>query len=352
MTPYRQLLKAPQWKEKAARIRHRDRYTCTSCGGGGILHVHHLRYPPKGRPPWEVPDSWLTSLCASCHSKSHGKDGGDLLDQIRGYLLYRFRGNYAEDIASAGILKVIQVMGKVDESKGNQDSYLRFVAKNAAIDEARALGLCDRHGNPERAKLEFHPDMDQVKGEKLIPKEYEKEPKNPTRDELISAMINQVDRWAKGFISKNPDCAKYFDDLKSEAIVKVLTVISPMDEPILSKFGNNFDKFSTYIRLSTCTAFTNFLRNNGVVVQPHSVKDKAKCETLKREPLSDEEPDLTEREVLDRMFSVLQDKTDIKIVNLRLKGQSVKEVSKAVGISATTIYRRLRVIRSRYKKSA
>ena len=166
------------------------------------------------------------------------------------------------------------------------------------------------------------------------------------RNALIEAQIPVVNHMIRGFVARNPNFTSVKDDLISTGLVKVIEAVDRFFEE-----NREFDAhFRNYCRISIVTGVSDFVRANSIIPTP---KDNwTPCEYLQREPLSDEEPDLTEREVLDRMFSVLQDKTDIKIVNLRLKGRSVKEVSKAVGISATTIYRRLRVIRSRYKKSA
>lgn len=69
---YTLLLKDPRWKQRADYIKKRDRYTCCDCNKntGIILSVHHLFYLP-GKLPWEVPDSFLVTLCLDCHEKRH-----------------------------------------------------------------------------------------------------------------------------------------------------------------------------------------------------------------------------------------------------------------------------------------
>jgi 5-methylcytosine-specific restriction endonuclease McrA len=65
---YARMLEDPRWERKRDRILKRDKYTCQRCGNKRTLQVHHLAY--QGRP-WEVPDSWLLTLCDKCHDKKH-----------------------------------------------------------------------------------------------------------------------------------------------------------------------------------------------------------------------------------------------------------------------------------------
>lgn len=67
---YRQLLKSPLWKRKREKILLRDNKTCQVCGKIKYLQVHHIWYIP-GKKPWQVPDSYLVTLCRTCHKKAH-----------------------------------------------------------------------------------------------------------------------------------------------------------------------------------------------------------------------------------------------------------------------------------------
>lgn len=68
---YREALKDYRWKDKRQEILIRDNHTCTKCEATSYLEVHHLKYS-KGGMPWEVPNSWLITLCAVCHKEIHG----------------------------------------------------------------------------------------------------------------------------------------------------------------------------------------------------------------------------------------------------------------------------------------
>ncbi len=67
--PYGELLKDPRWQRKRSEIMIRDKFTCQMCGTNeDTLNVHHLAYAPNGKPPWDVPDSGLITICEECHA--------------------------------------------------------------------------------------------------------------------------------------------------------------------------------------------------------------------------------------------------------------------------------------------
>lgn len=66
---YRLALHDQRWVDKRMIILERDDHTCTKCGATKELNVHHLKYQGM---PWEVPDSWLITVCKKCHKKIHG----------------------------------------------------------------------------------------------------------------------------------------------------------------------------------------------------------------------------------------------------------------------------------------
>lgn len=67
---YEDLLKHPLWQRKRLEVFERDGWSCLGCGSqSSELQVHHLKYPPKGRMPWEIESEWLESLCRYCHEQ-------------------------------------------------------------------------------------------------------------------------------------------------------------------------------------------------------------------------------------------------------------------------------------------
>lgn len=60
-----------RWKERARKIRELDGHKCAMCGAKGVLHVHHLAYPPAPYHIWEATDQELVTLCPDCHRKIH-----------------------------------------------------------------------------------------------------------------------------------------------------------------------------------------------------------------------------------------------------------------------------------------
>lgn len=81
---YLEKLRDPRWQKKRLRILKRDEWRCCGCGSEDkTLHVHHLQY--KGEP-WEVQDSWLQTLCETCHAREkEDRDDAEafLLQELR-----------------------------------------------------------------------------------------------------------------------------------------------------------------------------------------------------------------------------------------------------------------------------
>src|SRR3954468_12061969 len=69
MNSYTQQLKSPRWQAKRLEIFLRAGFKCEACDRDNEpLHVHHLRYPKWGLPPWDVPNEHLECLCETCHA--------------------------------------------------------------------------------------------------------------------------------------------------------------------------------------------------------------------------------------------------------------------------------------------
>jgi 5-methylcytosine-specific restriction endonuclease McrA len=66
---YNRYLESNQWKEKAKKVRRRDKYKCRVCGKPGWV-VHHLTYKRVGKERL----SDLITLCEHCHKDIHSKD--------------------------------------------------------------------------------------------------------------------------------------------------------------------------------------------------------------------------------------------------------------------------------------
>lgn len=68
---YKVLLNRPEWKAKRLEILKRDEHACQQCGYISVSnHVHHLSYIANN-PPWDYPNSYLTTLCSRCHRHVH-----------------------------------------------------------------------------------------------------------------------------------------------------------------------------------------------------------------------------------------------------------------------------------------
>jgi transposase len=70
MSTYSQKLRDPRWQVRRVQVLNRDNFTCCDCGKkDGPMHVHHHYYAKGG--PWETDESFLSSLCPSCHALRH-----------------------------------------------------------------------------------------------------------------------------------------------------------------------------------------------------------------------------------------------------------------------------------------
>ena len=68
---YAEQLQTQEWRELSDRIKRRDADSCQTCMSLTNLQVHHKRYI-SGRKAWEYEDSYLITLCDTCHNKVHG----------------------------------------------------------------------------------------------------------------------------------------------------------------------------------------------------------------------------------------------------------------------------------------
>jgi hypothetical protein len=68
---YLQLLRDPRWQKVRLDVFQRDGWTCKHCySTTETLQVHHKRYLPGRRPPWESPLEDLVTLCEVCHQQA------------------------------------------------------------------------------------------------------------------------------------------------------------------------------------------------------------------------------------------------------------------------------------------
>lgn len=69
---YAALCKKPEWQKKRLEIFQRDEFTCLCCGSKKeSLQVHHLKYLPYIKFPWEYPNYLLATYCEICHETEH-----------------------------------------------------------------------------------------------------------------------------------------------------------------------------------------------------------------------------------------------------------------------------------------
>ncbi len=59
----------PDWGERQREVNERDHYSCSQCGVGGRLHLHHIRALSQGGTN-RLEN--IALLCEDCHSSAHG----------------------------------------------------------------------------------------------------------------------------------------------------------------------------------------------------------------------------------------------------------------------------------------
>jgi 5-methylcytosine-specific restriction endonuclease McrA len=67
---YKDQLLTSEWKAKRKEILDRDNNECQMCMSNKLLHIHHKRYI-TGHMAWEYDDTFLITVCESCHNKHH-----------------------------------------------------------------------------------------------------------------------------------------------------------------------------------------------------------------------------------------------------------------------------------------
>ena len=67
---YKQQLKNPLWELKRNKIFKRDGFKCVKCRISYKIQCHHKKYI-DGNMAWDVPDSFLETLCEKCHKIEH-----------------------------------------------------------------------------------------------------------------------------------------------------------------------------------------------------------------------------------------------------------------------------------------
>ena len=73
---YREKLLDKRWEIKRNQILKRDNFHCVICGNSKYLVVHHKLYHyskilNRFFDPWDYKDSYLITLCESCHKRGH-----------------------------------------------------------------------------------------------------------------------------------------------------------------------------------------------------------------------------------------------------------------------------------------
>jgi hypothetical protein len=108
---YADQIKHPEWQKKRLEILNRDEFTCQQCGNKEqTLHVHHKHYN-YGAKIWEYQAWELTTLCETCHSKTHENKDVNV--------------EYPEEITH--LIEVIYNIAKCDTYYGNRKGKIEII---------------------------------------------------------------------------------------------------------------------------------------------------------------------------------------------------------------------------------
>lgn len=174
----------------------------------------------------------------------------------------------------------------------------------------------------------------------------------PEQGEIAEQLAIHVERWTQGFIKKRPHLREHYEDLLGVAYVRMMEVLEKLGPDALEdKFDGKFDKLSTYIRLSTRTAFSDFFRRNKIISSPHTRKP-IPCEQLGRDPIGpDGVPTMPESEVMETLWECAKDERDRDILRDRvLQGGPISGTIQRTGYARNTITKRLRQMMDRYER--
>ena len=161
-----------------------------------------------------------------------------------------------------------------------------------------------------------------------------------TREELITSYIPQVEKWIKGFIAKKPEYAGSYDDLIGEAHLRL---VQTADSFLAGKIG----RFSIYLRLSICSAVSDFIRTDKLI------RTRAAAQPVfesAHEGIPDPQTGgISVNETLALLFESAKDRKDIAILQARLDGAgTIEEIAERSGIPRSTVQRRLSTIKRNY----
>ena len=162
------------------------------------------------------------------------------------------------------------------------------------------------------------------------------------RDQIIRDYMPQVDKWVRGFVHKRPAHGPDFDDLLGVAHLRLVEIA---DEFLEGKI----DTFSVYLRLSICTAISDYIRSNTVV--PCRGKDPPVVEFYPCRAFIDHRTG-GDVDPFPRILQCAKDGIDKAIILFKAEGQKKtwRDVAAETGLSRSTIHRRLKAIKARYDK--
>jgi len=164
-----------------------------------------------------------------------------------------------------------------------------------------------------------------------------------TREELITEFHPQVVKWVVGFVKKNSNFDQSKDDLISCATIKLIETIDRFFAE-KRKFNAHFQH---YLRISVCTAISDFARDNSVIRAPKETF--VNCEQLSSHPLT-YDPPFRERSVEADLFTACDDHVDAEIIQALYDGKSRRQIAKERGEPYMRVWRRVEAIKKRFEK--
>jgi hypothetical protein len=102
MKTYSEKLRDPRWQKKRLEILNRDFFCCQKCfDDKSTLNVHHKLYS-SNTEPWDYPDSYLITLCETCHADEK-KEMEDALYDLCRVLKEKFLACHIKEITKGFI---------------------------------------------------------------------------------------------------------------------------------------------------------------------------------------------------------------------------------------------------------
>ena len=145
----------PRWLRTRADVFERDNNTCQECGDTkSSLTGHHKVYINDGRPLYDYPAEFITTLCQNCHEKRHNIAKRTNEEDARDFIAGKEVRQVKEDLVSYAKRKTYSLKAFVSETLWKQYKEMTGgLTQDLVVREALKFALENDVFNQRIAKL-------------------------------------------------------------------------------------------------------------------------------------------------------------------------------------------------------